>query len=157
MTLGNYVSVTFFITKFLPNDNTFHEKKVLGSIQKRWPFFGMNWHTKDILSLFQMSIIVMASPWGSEMKMSQIHVNKRPVLHYKYRKTPQTLFNHIENFYPKTWYLFVEHFLHLYTVYTIFTVYTALQGLFINDVIIFGGYPRFSLQNTHVLRVHCIL
>ena len=91
----------------------------------------------------------MASPWGSEMKMSQIHVNKRPVLHYKYRKTPQTLFNHIENFYPKTWYLFVEHFLHLYTVYTIFTVYTALQGLFINDVIIFGGYPRFSLQTTH--------
>ena len=31
------------------------------------------------------------------------------------------------------------------------------KGLFINDVIIFGGYPRFSLQTTHVLKVHCIL
>ena len=30
-------------------------------------------------------------------------------------------------------------------------------GLFKNDVIIFGRYPRFSLQTTHVLRVHCIL
>ena len=31
------------------------------------------------------------------------------------------------------------------------------KGLFINDVIIIGRYPRFSLQTTHVLKVHCIL
>ena len=30
-------------------------------------------------------------------------------------------------------------------------------GLFINDVIIFGGYPRFSLQTTHVLREYNVL
>ena len=31
------------------------------------------------------------------------------------------------------------------------------KGLFINDVIIFGRYPRFSLQTTHVLRVYDVL
>ena len=31
------------------------------------------------------------------------------------------------------------------------------KGLFINDVIIFSGYPRFSLQTIYVLREHHIL
>ena len=31
------------------------------------------------------------------------------------------------------------------------------KGLFINDVIIFGEYPQFSLQTTHLLRVHNVL
>ena len=31
------------------------------------------------------------------------------------------------------------------------------KGLFINDVIIFGKYPRFSLQTTHVLREYNVL
>ena len=33
----------------------------------------------------------------------------------------------------------------------------GFKGLFINDVIISGEYSRFSLQTTHVLKVHCIL
>ena len=55
--------------------------------------------------------------------MSQIYVNKRLVLHYKYRKTPHTLLYHIENFYPKTYYLFVE------TVHTVFKVFHCLHCL----------------------------
>ena len=34
---------------------------------------------------------------------------------------------------------------------------SVVLGLFINDVIIFGGYPRFSLQTTHVLTVYNVL
>ena len=37
------------------------------------------------------------------------------------------------------------------------TCITLPKGLFINDVIILGGYPRFSLQTNHVLRVYNVL